>query len=69
MNEDPARGRFMTIQLLRLSGVALVLAGLLAVRGKIGLPAEAGYVMLAAGLAGVFLVPQWLARKWKTPRP
>ncbi len=66
--EDPARSRYFTISMIRLAGVALVLAGALVVRQIIEWPVEAGYVLIVAGLFDVYIVPQVLARKWRTPK-
>lgn len=66
MSGDPARGRFAAMQLARLAGVALVIAALLVLRQRINLPEAAGWIMLVAGLAGTFLAPQILARKWRS---
>lgn len=66
---DPAKSRFFVIQAVRLSGVAFVIAGLLAANGRIGLPVEAGYALILVGLADTLLVPRLLAAKWKTPLP
>lgn len=59
--------RFFMINALRLSGVAFVIAGILIINGVIDLAAGAGYVLLAVGLLDIFVVPQFLARKWRTP--
>jgi hypothetical protein len=74
MNSDPAprdraKARFIVIQLARLTGVAMVLLGLLAMQGKLGLPPVAGYALAAIGLIDVFIVPILLARRWKSPPP
>ena len=75
MMQDPempdtlARGRFMALQLLRLSGIALVIFGLLVVNGKIAVPQIAGYVLIAMGVADALFVPAFLARRWKSPAP
>jgi len=66
---DPARKRFLVIQLTRIGGVLLVIAALLALNGVFALPALAGYALLAAGMVDIFIVPQILARKWRTPNP
>ncbi|MEO6040316.1 MAG: hypothetical protein ABIP41_00255 [Croceibacterium sp.] len=66
-DEDQARGRFMMIQMVRITGVAMVLVGMLILRGRIHADHIAGYVLLAAGLVDVFLVPFVLARRWRTP--
>ena len=59
--------RFAMINLMRLSGVAFVIVGLLIVNGVIDLAPAAGYVFLVIGLLDIFVVPQVLARKWRTP--
>jgi len=64
-----ARGRFMVMSLLRLGGAVLVLASLLLLNGVIPLPPVAGWIGLALGLIGIFVVPQVLARAWRTPVP
>jgi hypothetical protein len=65
---DPARGRFFTIQAVRLAGVAGVVLGMLASTGRIAAPGWLAYALLAAGLVGVFVLPPILVRKWRTPR-
>ena len=67
IDEDGARTRFFVIGATRLVGAAIVVAGLLGVAGKIGIPAIAAYGFIAFGLFDVFVVPQVLARKWRTP--
>lgn len=62
-----ARNRWLVINLLRLVGVAMVILGILIVRGRIGQPDAVGFVLLALGLADIFFVPTLLARKWRTP--
>lgn len=75
MNELPdpadhrARGRFLVISILRLSGVAMVMAGLLILNGVLALPEIAGWIALAIGLVDIFVAPQLLARAWRTPPP
>lgn len=68
MNDSTARSRFVFIQLLRLLGVALVMGGMLILRGRLGLPAIAGYVALAIGLIVIFFVPVLLARRWRSDK-
>lgn len=67
MNRDPAFARFMVMNAVRVTGVVLVLLGMLAVSDRIGLPREAGYVLLVVGVVEIFVMPQILARKWRTP--
>lgn len=65
--DDKARGRFMVLQMLRLSGVALVVFGLAVVNGKLGLPAIIGYALIVGGMIDSFVMPAVLARRWKSP--
>lgn len=67
MNEDQARGRFIVLQVVRLSGAAMAVAGLLVIAGKLDLPIEAGYGLFAVGLFETLLMPGILAQKWKSP--
>jgi hypothetical protein len=66
--DDRARNRYFVISAIRMSGVIFVLLGALIVRGIVELPVEVGYVLLAVGLFDTFVVPQLLARKWRTPQ-
>mgnify|MGYP006151217739 FL=1 len=61
------RNRFVVINVIRLSGAALILIGILIVNGSIDLPRVVGYVFIPLGLVEVFLMPLVLARKWRTP--
>ena len=69
---DPAAARFAIIQIVRLSGVALVLLGLAIQSGRVAalseIPAMVGYVLIAVGLIDTFVAPAVLARRWRTPR-
>ena len=71
MNGDPAKAKFAAIQLARLSGVALVLVGLLVNADRLpalsGLPDAAGLVLIGIGLVDFFAVPTLLARRWRSP--
>lgn len=66
-SDTAARNRWVAINAIRLSGVAMVLIGILMLRGIIPSPQWAGYLVLAIGLVDVFAMPQVLARKWRTP--
>lgn len=68
MSEDPAKRRYMIIQAARWIGLALTLAGLLALYGKDVLPRDLGYALVPLGLACALIVPSALARRWRTPR-
>lgn len=64
-----ARKRWAAITALRAVGAAMIVVGLLIVNGAIALPHVAGYVLVGIGLADTFVMPQFLARKWRTPKP
>ncbi|PKB19484.1 hypothetical protein B0I00_1720 [Novosphingobium kunmingense] len=66
---DPARQRFIVLQLLRLSGAFFALLGLLVVARRVDMPMVAGYVFLIVGFIDLFVVPLLLARRWKSPPP
>ena len=65
-----ARKRWTIIQVTRFAGFALVLIGILMVRGVIALDEGSGrllgYAFIVIGLTDGFVVPQVLARKWRT---
>ena len=66
---DPARIRFLALQLIRISGVVMALIGLVILAGKTDLPQLAGWVLLVIGMLDCLVVPQILVRRWKSPRP
>ncbi|AKM10812.1 hypothetical protein [Croceicoccus naphthovorans] len=67
---DPAFAKFMAIQLIRVSGVALFIFGVLAASGKApwpdGLPAEWAWALALIGAGDAFFMPTFLARMWST---
>jgi len=64
---DPAKARWMAIQAVRWTGLGLFILGLLIYAGKLDLPVEAGWVLMAVGLLDALFMPSVLARIWKTP--
>lgn len=64
---DPAKSRFIAIQVMRWIGLALVLFGLLVVNRKIDLPEVAGYALVVIGLFDALIMPTILSRRWKSP--
>ena len=70
--EARARNGFIIINLVRFSGVALVMLGFAIVRGVIDLPYAVGAVIAVAGFFEVFFLPRFIARRWnagdKTPK-
>ena len=67
VSDEVARNRWLVINMLRLGGVAMVVAGMLGTRQVIAIPMIAAYALIAIGLFDIFLVPLFLARKWRTP--
>jgi hypothetical protein len=67
VSDETARNRWLVIVFARLAGVAMVVLGLLAIQGVVGMPIWATYVLVAVGLADVFFVPTFLARRWRSP--
>ena len=67
VSEETARNRWLAIVVARLAGVAMVILGLLIVEQAIDAPEVLGYALALAGLAGTFVAPIALARRWKTP--
>lgn len=65
---DPAQSRYFAMVAVRFAGVALILLGILIVRRVLELPDALGYALLVAGLAGFFVMPTVLARRWRSPK-
>lgn len=68
VSEDVARARWMAINAVRIAGVAMVVVGILGLQDVLEYPDIAGYVLVGVGLLDIFLVPQVMARKWRSPR-
>lgn len=67
MSADPAAGRFALLQLVRLSGALLALAGAVVASGRFpAIPPGAGLILVGAGLVDFFALPPLLARRWKS---
>lgn len=66
--EALAKKRFMAINLVRMSGVALILVGLLCALDKIDIPMARliGVVLIGIGFIDVFIVPALLAKRWRS---
>ena len=73
MSGDPAVARWAAIQLTRLLGVAMTVAGILIVVRRLPaldfVPPPLGYLLVAVGLADFFVVPLLLARRWRSGAP
>ena len=66
MNDDPARARFFAMQAMRLGGLMMVIAALLGLNDVLPIPPIAAWPLLIVGLIEMFLIPQILARHWRT---
>lgn len=67
MSEDLAKQRFVMMQVARLSGIGLALAGITIVAGKLDLPRAAGVLLFLFGLTEALFLPKFLAKRWKSP--
>ena len=68
MNDDPARARFFALQLMRLGGLAMVVVALLGLNNVLPIPPAGSWPLLILGLVEIFVVPQILARQWRSPK-
>jgi hypothetical protein len=68
VSDDVARGRWMAITVTRIAGVVMVVVGIFGLQRVIDLPEIAAYGLIVIGLLDVFLIPQLLARKWRSHR-
>ena len=64
-DEARARQRFIVITAMRFAGVGLVMLGFAIVRGHIDLPYAVGVILAVVGFLDVFVMPTFLARRWK----
>ena len=62
--EALARQRYIILNALRFSGIALVMLGIAIARGLIDLPWAAGAVIAVVGLLEFFFLPRFIARRW-----
>ena len=67
--EALAARRFMMINLMRIAGVAMVLAGIAVFNDALSLPDWAGWVLIVLGMFEAFVTPTLLSRLWNTNRP
>ena len=61
-----ARNRLLVITLARLSGLALVVVGVLVLAGTLDWPHVAGYVLVAVGAFETIIIPQLLIKAWRS---
>jgi hypothetical protein len=69
--ETKAQYRFLVLNLVRITGAAMLVIGLAVIaREAFGLPKAAGYVLFLFGFIDFLVVPVFLAKRWKsTPNP
>jgi hypothetical protein len=72
VSDDAAHQRWMVIQLMRVGGVVFAILGILMARDAVDIAGEdnhlVGYAFIVIGLLDAFVIPQYLARKWRSPR-
>ena len=68
-DENEAKKRFLFLSLIRIGGAVFLTLGLMILGGKVRMQQELGLPLALIGLAGFLLVPVWLAKRWKSPRP
>ncbi|PLK26489.1 hypothetical protein [Novosphingobium sp. TH158] len=63
-----AKKRFLAMNLVRLSGVVMILLGLLCALDKIDIPGARiiGVIFILIGMIDTFLVPLMLAKRWRS---
>lgn len=67
MSDDTlAKQRYILLNLVRFGGVAMIMAGLAAYQGVLPLPGTVGLILVALGLFEFFVLPNVLARRWRT---
>ena len=63
---DPARARFWFIAAHRIVGAALVVLGMMAMKGTLDWGKGVGKVLAIVGLIDFFVIPVVFARMWKS---
>ncbi len=71
VGDTVARQRWMVIQVMRIGGVVFAILGILMASDVVVIAGDdnrlVGYGFIVIGLLDAFVVPQYLARKWRTP--
>jgi uncharacterized protein YjeT (DUF2065 family) len=67
MTEEQAKRRFLLLNLVRLSGLGIVMAGVANLGGKFlpELTPGLGAVLMVAGMVDYFFAPMMLKRMWQ----
>lgn len=64
--ESRAKSRFFAISAMRIAGVAMILLGIAVLQGAVSLPEWTAYLLIVLGMVEAFVMPQILARLWRT---
>ena len=65
-DERTAVRRYWTLQALRLAGLAMALAGAMAIAGTLALNEAQGAVLFIGGAVAFFLLPALMAKHWRS---
>lgn len=65
--EELARKRFMLLQIIRLGGAVMAMIGAVIISGRLIDMPMLGYVLLIVGAVEFFVLPNLIARGWRTP--
>lgn len=63
--QEQAKARYGALNLIRVGGIAVTIAGLAGAREVIPLPYALSVILALAGIAAFFFGPTWLVRRWK----
>lgn len=63
---DPAAGRFLMLQIVRLGGVLMVVIGAMMLAGTLDAPDAVGFALMVMGVVEFFVLPLLLARMWRS---
>ena len=67
--EAKAKSRFILMSLMRLGGALMVAAGIAVLQQVLPLPSWTAYLLIALGLVELLIIPQMLARMWRSDGP
>lgn len=68
-DESKAAGRYWLLQLIRLGGLVMVVAGAMGVAGTLPINEGQGAVLMVAGVVEFFFIPLLLSKHWKRGAP
>lgn len=68
-DESKATSRFWILQLIRLGGLVMVVAGAMGVAGTLPISEGQGAVLMVAGIVEFFFIPMLLSKHWQRGTP